>query len=99
MKSCIQTFLPIAISLFILVFPSYPCSSYFEEGDPFPTDLGFENPDLEDQFVDRQQDASKAFALTFSPFVFLPKVNVFKNSSYLFSQSPSLNQENLILRC
>ncbi len=95
----IQTFLPIAISFFILVFTFDLRCSYFAEANLFPPDLGFENPDQDDQFVDHQQDGSKAFALTFFPFGFLSKANVFKHSLYFFSQTPSLNQENLTLRC
>ncbi len=94
-----QTFLPIAISFFILVFPFYLRYSYFAETNLFSTDLGFENPDQDDQLFDQQQDGPKAFVLTFSPSGFLPKVDVFEHSPYFFSQSPFLNQENLILRC
>jgi hypothetical protein len=98
-RKLIQTFLAIAIFFFILVFPFYPRCSYFAEPNPFSTDLGFENPDKDNQFVDHQQDGSKAFALTFFLFGFLLKVDVFKHSPYFFSQTLSLNQENLILRC
>ncbi len=65
-RSRIQTFLPIAISFFILVFPFYLRCSYFAEANLFPTDLGFENPDQEGQFGDQQRDGLKAFLLTFS---------------------------------
>ncbi len=48
-----QTFLPLAISFFILIFPFYLCSSYFAEANVFSTDLGFDNADQDDQFVDQ----------------------------------------------
>jgi hypothetical protein len=98
-RNRIQTFLPIVISFVILGFPFYPRSSNFTEANHSSTDLGFENPDQDDQFVDQQQDGSKAFVLTFFPFGFLPEADVFNHSPYFFSQTPSLNQENLILRC
>ncbi len=98
-RNCIQTILPVAISFFILVFPFYPFCSYFAEANPFFTDLGFENPDRDDQLFGHQQDGSRAFALTFFLFRFIPKVHVFERSLYRSSQPPSVNQENLTLRC
>ena len=96
-RNRIQTFLPIAISLFILVFPFYSRCSYFAEANLFSTDLGFENPDQDDQFVDQQQDASKAFVLAFLPFGLFPKAGVFEHSPYFFSQTPFLNHGMLLV--
>ncbi len=98
-RNRIHTFLPIAISFFILVFPVYLFCSYFAETNVFPTDLGFENPDQDNQFVNQQQDGSKAFTLTFFPSGFLSNVYVLKHPPHFFSQISPLNQENLILRC
>jgi hypothetical protein len=98
-RNHIQSFLSIAISLFILVFTFDLRCSYSAEANLFSTDLGFENPDQDDQFADHQQDGSKAFPLTFSPFGFLSKSNVFRHSLHFFSQTPSPDQENLTLLC
>ncbi len=99
-RNPIQTFLPIAISFFVLVFPFYFRCSNFAEANLFSTDLGFENSDQDDQFLDQQQDGSKPFTmLTCSLFQFYLEADVFRHSPYFFSQTPSLNQENLILRC
>ncbi len=98
-RNRIQTFLPIAISLFILVFPFYPRCSYFEEVNAFPTDLGFENPDQDDQFIGYQQNGSKAFALNFLASGFHLEADVWRYPPYFFTQTTSLDQEDLILRC
>ncbi len=97
--NCIQTCLAPVISFFILVFPLYLTCSYFAEVNLSSTDLGFENPDQDDEFVDQQQDGSAAFVSTFSPFGFHPEMDLFKNSPCFFSQTPSFDQEALILRC
>ncbi len=94
-----HTFLPIAISFFILVFPFYLRCPYFAEADPFPTDLGFETPDQDDEFVDQPQDGSKALGLTSFPYGVFLRAVFFKHFPYSFSQTSSLNQEDLILRC
>ncbi len=70
-RSRIQAFLPIAISFFILAFPFNLPYPYFAEANLFSTDLGFEDSDQDDQFVDQRQDGSKAFVLTFFAFRFL----------------------------
>ena len=98
-RTRVQIFLRLAISFFILVFPFYLGCSYFAEANLFSPDLGFENRDQDDQFVDQQSDGSNAFLLTFSPFGLHPEADVFRHSPYFFSQTPSLIQENLILRC
>lgn len=98
-RNCMQTFLPTAMFFLILVFPFYLGYSNFTEANLFSTDLGFENPDQDDQFVDKQQDVSREFVLTFFPFGFLPEAEVFRHSPYFFSQTPSLNEETPILRC
>ncbi len=94
-----QAILPVAIPFFILVFPFYPFCSCFAEANPFSTDLGFENPDRDDQFFGHQQDGSRAFVLTLFFLKFNPKVDVLEHSFYRSSQPPSVNQENFTLRC
>ena len=98
-RTRVQILLCLAISFFILVFPFYLGCSYLAEGNLFSPDLGFENRDQDDQFVDRQSHGPNAFPLTFSPFASHPEADVFRHSPYFFSQTPSLIQENLILRC
>ncbi len=98
-RTCVQIFLRLAISFFVLIFPFYLGCSYFAEANLFSPDLGFENRDQDDQFVDQQHDGSNAFLLTFSPFGLYPESDVFMHSAYFFSQTLSLIQENLILRC
>ncbi len=98
-RNCIKTFLARAICFFILVFPFYLGCSNFAEANLFSTDLSFENPDQGDQFVDPQQNVSKAFVLTFFHFGLLLEADVFRHSSYFFSQTPSLNEQTPILRC
>ena len=98
-RTRVHIFLRLAMSFFILVFPFYLGCSYFAEDNPFSPDLGSENRDQDGQFVDQQHDGSNAFLLTFSPFGLHPEADVFRHSLYFFSQTPSLIQENLILRC
>ena len=95
----VQIFPRLAISFLILVFPFYLGCSYCGEGNLFSPDLGFENRDQDNQFVEQQSDGSNAFLLTFSSFGLRLKTVVFMHSPYFFSQTPSFIQENLILRC
>lgn len=84
-----QTLLPITISFFILVFPLYFPRSYSAEANLFFTDLGFENPDPDDQVVDQQQDGSKAFVLDLFYLGLYPEAYVFKHSLFPFANTLS----------
>ncbi len=94
-RNRIETFLPLAISLLVLVLP---CYSSFTETDLFPTDLGITIQE-EDEFADQKQDVSRVLVFSFVVFVLFAGGIIFNRSPYFFSQTPFLVQENLILRC
>jgi hypothetical protein len=88
----------IVITLFILLFPAYLRCSNLAEANLFSTDLSFENPDQDDQFVD-QQNESKAFALSVFPIICLPGINLSKQLPRFSFQTASFDQKLFVLRC
>ncbi len=84
-RSRTQAFLPLAISLFILVFPSYLHCSYFAEANLFSTDLGFEDSGYDIKAIIR------AFASACGPKLPALMLSEFtRHMGYLLSQFISL---------
>jgi hypothetical protein len=94
----IQTFLVIAISAFILVFPAYLRSSNLAGVRLFSTDLSFENPDQDDIFP-YQHNQSKAFVSSVLTIKLLPGTILFDQISRFWFLVSILDQKALLLRC
>ena len=94
----IQIFLVIAISLFILALPAYLLCSKLSQTKFISSDLSFENPDQEEALPDNEREL-KVYGRSASLIIFLSGTNLFKQSSYLFSQALSLRQGIVVLRC
>ena len=94
----IQIFLIIAICFFILAFPAYLRCTKLSQTKFVSSDLSFENPDQEEGLPDNEKEL-KVFGPTAFFTLFLLGTNLFELSSHLFSQSVSLRQKTLFLRC
>jgi hypothetical protein len=97
-KRITQTFLVIAISLFIAIISTYLHYYNLAEGD-FPShNISYENPDQEDLFIGQQSESkvfiSSAFSITFPPGVDL--LEHFPNFPFIIC---SLGQKTSVLRC
>jgi hypothetical protein len=97
-RRVVQTFLVIAISLFIPIFQGY--SHYYDlaEADFLSSDLSFESPDEEISLTIKQNE-SKIFPLSASCVIFGLKIILAEQ----FPHSPSIlsffDQKALVLRC
>jgi hypothetical protein len=98
-RRSIQTFLVIAISSFILVFPAYLRCSNLAETNLFSVDLSFENSGQDDQFVDQQHGESKALVSSVFSILFFPGANLFEQFLCFSRQIPLFEQKTSILRC
>jgi len=94
----IQICLVIAISLFILVPPAYLRCTQLAETKFVSSDLSIENPDQEDGLPDNEKEL-KVYGPSTLLIIFLLGITSFEQSSYLFSQAPSLRQRIVVLRC
>ncbi len=95
----IQILLAITISLFILALPAYLRCTYLSQTKFVSSDLGFENPDQEEELPDHEKESKKAYGPSAFPIRFLLGSNLFEQSSYLFPKAPSLHQGIAVLRC
>ena len=98
-KIFIHTFLIIVISSFILVFPAYLRCSNLKEVNLFPTDLSFENPDQDGQFIDQQQNESNGYLLDAFSILFLQGTNTFKQAHTFLFFTSFVDQISFNLRC
>jgi hypothetical protein len=94
----IQISLVIAVCLFILALPAYLRCTNLSETKFASSDLGFEYPNQENGLPDNENDL-KVFGPTSFFTIFLLGINLFKQSSRLFSQTLSLCQKPFVLRC
>jgi hypothetical protein len=97
-RGVIRTLLVIAISLFILIFPT--CLHYYDlvEADFLCVDLGFENPDQEIQLM-IEQNESKVFILNAFSIVFPLEIILFEQFHHFPVTVCSLDQKTSVLRC
>jgi hypothetical protein len=96
--NAIQVFLAIAISLFILAFPTYRRINKLSHIKFVRTVLSFEHPGQTEE-SSKENKESKGFGLTAFLIVFLPGIKLLGRFSRLFCLPISLHQETLILRC
>ncbi len=97
-RRSIQNYLVIAISFFILTFPTYRLFFDFSQMNLFPADLNFENPDQDYQFNDLKYE-SDTFLLGASIINSPLEGHPFKQSYHLSSPVASLDQRTCVLRC
>lgn len=97
-RRVIQTFLLIAISLFIPIFQAYFHYYDLAEADFLSLDLSFESPDQEISLIIKQNE-SKIFLSSASCIIFRLKIILaeqFLHSPFILC---SFDQKALILRC
>jgi hypothetical protein len=94
----IQIFLVIAISLFILSFPAYLRCTELSQIKFVSSDLSFENLDQEEGLPNNEKEL-KVYGPSTLLMMFLLGINLFEQSSHLFSQTLSLRQKTFVLRC
>ncbi len=94
----IQIFLGTAISLFILVFPAYHRCTQLSQSKFASSDLSFENSGQEQGLPDSQKEL-KVYGSSALLIIFDLPTNLFEQSLLLFSQTFSLCQKTLVLRC
>jgi hypothetical protein len=97
-RGVIQTLLVIAISLFLLIFPT--CLHYYDlvEADFLCVDLGFENPDQEIPLM-IEQNESKVFISSAFSIVFPLEIILFEQFHHFPITVCSLDQKTFVLRC
>ena len=88
----------IAISLFILALPAYLNSSRLSQAKLVSSYLSFENPDQEERLPDNEKEL-KVYGLSALLIVFFLSINLFEQSSHLFSRSLCPRQKTSVLRC
>ena len=93
-----QTFLAIAISLFIPIFQAYFHHHVLSEADFLSLDLKLETPDQEFLPIIRQ-DESKMVLSSNPPMILPPEIVPLEHFLGFFFTPYSLNQETVILRC
>ncbi len=97
-RRSIRNYLVIAISFFVLTFPSYLLFSSFSQMNFFRADLNFENFDQDCQLKD-QVDESDLFLISALPIKSFLGFD-FLEQSYCSSLAvPSLIQKTCHLRC
>ena len=94
----IQLFLVIAICLFVVMLPAYLRCNQLSQTKLISSDLSLENPDQEDGLPDNEKEL-KVYGPSTLLIIFLLGITSFEQSSYLFSQAPSLRQRIVVLRC
>jgi hypothetical protein len=94
----IQIFLVIAISLFILSLPAYLLCTQLSQTKFVSSDLNFENPNQEEGLPANEKEL-KVYGSSGFLIIFLLGTNLFEQSSYLSSQTLSLRQRIVVLRC
>jgi hypothetical protein len=94
----IQIFLVIVVSLFILALPAYLRCTQLSQTKFVSSDLSLENPDQAEGLPDNEKEL-KVYGPSTLLTMFLLGVNLFEQSSYLFSQALSLRQRIVVLRC
>lgn len=93
-----QTFVVIAISLFIPIISTYFDCCNLAEADFLSCDLSYENPDQDSLSID-QQNESKVFLSSAFSILFDPGIILFQQLSHFPFTLCSLDQETFILRC
>jgi hypothetical protein len=97
-KHKVYFFLAIIFSFIMLVMPVYIHYSNLSEADVSSRDLCFENPD-QDNLWAGDKDESRVFGLN-APCDTLPLARDLLKMVYVsFSQTPSFDQNAIILRC
>jgi hypothetical protein len=94
----IQTFLGIAISLFILVLPAYLRCTQLSQSKFPSSDLSFESAGQEEGLPDSQKEL-KVYGSSALLIIFDLSANLFEQSPHLSSQTISLCQKMGVLRC
>ncbi len=91
-------FLAILICLLMPLFSAY--LDYFDLAEvDFPSpNRSFENPDQVDLFVARQNEP-KLFTSGFCSIALRPGIDLLEQFSHITFQTPSFDQETIILRC
>jgi len=94
----IRSFLVIAISCFIVIFPTYLRFSNLTEIKLFSTDLIFDDSGDVDQFEGKRHELG-AFLSCVLSVIFHPGANLIEPFRFFPFQSTSYSQGELILRC
>jgi len=94
----IQILLVTAISLFLLALPASHRCTNFSKTKFVSFDLSMENHDKKDELLGNENEL-KVFGPAAFFTIFLPGINLFEQSSRLFSRALSLRQRNFVLRC
>ena len=94
----IQIFLGIAISLFILALPAYLRCTQLSQPKFVSSDLSFENSGQENGVPDSEKEL-KVYGSSALLIISDLATNLFEHSFHFFSQTLSLRQKMLILRC
>jgi hypothetical protein len=97
-RGIIQTFLVIAISLFIPIFPAYLHYCNLAEADLLSLDLCIENPDQENLLID-QQNESKVFISSSFCIIFASGINFLEQLFRFPFTKYFLDQKTSVLRC
>lgn len=93
-----QTFLVIAISLFIALFSAYHVYLDLDDADIFSSEINFGNPDQENLLPD-QHNASKIFLSGTSSIRFSTPLGLLGQVPLLSFITCSLDQKTSVLRC
>jgi len=96
--TAVHVFLAIAISFFILAFPTYRRINKLSYIKFVRTALSFEHQGQTEE-SSKEKKESKGFGLTAFLIVFFPGIKLLDRFSRLFCLPVSLHQETLILRC
>jgi len=97
-RRVIQTFLVIAISLFIPIVQTYLHYYVLSEADFLSSDLKFESPDQEILPIIKQNEY-KIFLSSASSIIFLAEVILVEQFPHLSFTLCSLEEKVVILRC
>jgi hypothetical protein len=97
-KRITQTFLVIAISLFIPIISTYLHYYDLEETDFLSNSMSYENPDQENLFIDQKSD-SKLFLPSAFSIVFPSAIDLLEQPSHFPFTICSVDQIALVLRC
>jgi hypothetical protein len=97
-KGITQTFLVIAISLFIPIISTYLHYYDLAETDFLSNYISYENPDQENLFINQPSD-SKVFIPNAYSNVFPWVIGLLEQSFHFPSTICSLDQKALVLRC